>query len=61
MAHTKGKKSWRKKKVNTIDHLGKILNVRCCCEGEKIIGRETVNMQTLLDFFHGELAIKSHA
>jgi len=62
MAHRKNKgKTWRKIKVNNSEHFGKILNVRCCCEGESIIGQAVVSISSVLDFFGDELAIKSHA
>jgi len=62
MPHKKGKgKTWRKVEVDNKKHFGKILDVRCCCEGEKIIGAGVVSMNSMLDYYGGVLAIKMHA
>jgi len=61
MPHKKKGKTWKKIEVNNSEHMGKILNVRCCCKGESIVGQATVSIASVLDYFGNELAIKSHA
>lgn len=62
MPHKKRKgKTWKKIEVNSMEHIGEILNVRCCCDGRRIKGAAMVARDTILGYFGKELAIKSHA
>ena len=58
MAHRKGKKSWRKGKIDE-SNLPEILNVRCCCTPKKILGiiPATLIKDLKLKYFDDEIAV----
>jgi len=69
MPHKRGKgrkKTWRGKKVSVADRLLRLFSiayVRCCCDGDEIIGRKLItpfNMNKLKYYGNWELAFSSH-